>query len=128
MKKIGFWPVFAIVTGSQIGTGAFLFPSTLAPFGYYSFIGWIITALGAICLSCVFANLSSIYSHNGGPHIYVEKKFGKNIAFFVGWTYWVISWVSTSVVVIASISFLTPFLWTDSVILQIILQILLLFL
>jgi APA family basic amino acid/polyamine antiporter len=125
-KKIGFWPVFGIVTGSQIGTGAFLFPAQLAPFGFYSFIGWLITGFGAICLACVFANFATIYAKDGGPHIYVERIFGKNVAFFVGWTYWVISWVSTSVVVISSIAFLSPFIGTHSEEFYIILQILLL--
>lgn len=125
-KKIGLWQVFGIVTSSQIGTGAFLFPATLAPFGFYSLIGWIISGLGAICIAYVFANLSSIYSKNGGPHIYVEKVFGKDVAFFIGWTYWVISWVSTSVVVIASVTFLSPLIGNYSEVSHIILQILLL--
>ena len=34
-SKIGFWSVFAIVTGSQIGSGVFMLPSSLAPYGIF---------------------------------------------------------------------------------------------
>lgn len=109
-KKIGFWSVFALVTGSQIGTGVFMLPASLASFGLYGLAGWIISALGAIALSLVFAYLCSRFPHTGGPHVYVNKSFGSNIAFFIGWTYWVISWVSTTAVVVTSVSYLKFFI------------------
>ena len=92
-NKIGFWSVFALVTGSQIGTGALFFPSSLAPYGTYSIVGWIISSFGAIALSLVFASLCARFPQTGGPHVYVQKAFGRYLAFFAGWTYWVISWV-----------------------------------
>lgn len=108
MKKIGFWTVFGIVTGSQIGTGIFMMPGTLAQFGYYSIIGWLIACIGAISLAYVFANLCSLYPKIGGPHAYVKEALGDNLAFFTGSTYWIISWVSSSVVVIATVSYAKP--------------------
>ncbi len=109
-KKIGFWSVFALVTGSQIGTGVFMLPASLAPFGFYGLIGWIISAFGSIALSLVFAYLCSRFPQTGGPHVYVNKSFGPTMAFFTGWTYWVISWVSTTAVVVTSISYLNFFI------------------
>ena len=108
MNKIGFWPVFAIVTGSQIGTGIFMLPAVLAPFGYYSIIGLFIASIGAISLACVFASLCALYPKTGGPHAYVKEAFGDHLAFLTGWTYWIISWVSSTVVIIATISYLKP--------------------
>ncbi|MCP9262980.1 Amino acid permease family protein [Dirofilaria immitis] len=32
---------------------------------------------------------------------------------FVGWTYWVISWVSTTALVIVGVDYLTPFFYED---------------
>lgn len=109
-KKLSFWSVFAIVTGSQIGSGVFMLPASLAPYGHYSIYGWLISAIGAICLAMVFSGLCQRYPHTGGPHVYVKAIFGNELAFFTGWTYWVISWVSTAAVVIASISYLSPFI------------------
>jgi basic amino acid/polyamine antiporter, APA family len=109
-QKIGFWSVFALVIGSQIGSGVFMLPSTLAPFGVYSLLGWIISGFGAIMLSLVFAKLCQWFPKTGGPHNYVEQAFGREVAFFAGWTYWVISWVSTPVVLITCVGYLSPFL------------------
>ncbi len=110
IKKIGFWSVFAIVMGSQIGSGVFMLPASLAPYGKYSILGWIISGLGAICLALVFGGLCQRFPRTGGPHVYVKEMFGLSPAFFTGWTYWVISWVSTTAVIIASVSYLSPFL------------------
>jgi APA family basic amino acid/polyamine antiporter len=107
-RKIGFWSVFAIVTGSQIGSGIFMLPASLAPFGAYSMAGWALSGLGAIMLALVFAKLCSQFPRTGGPHAYVNEAFGPHASFFTGWTYWVISWVSTTAVITASIGYLTP--------------------
>ncbi len=106
--KIGFWSVFALVTGSQIGSGVFMLPASLAPYGLFSLAGWLISGVGAIALALVFAGLCSRFPQTGGPHVYVQHAFGPAWGFFTGWTYWVISWVSTTVVVVVSISYLTP--------------------
>lgn len=109
-NKIGFWSVFALVTGSQIGTGVFMFPANLAPYGLYGLSGWLISGCGAIMLSLVFAALCSKFPQTGGPHVYVAKAFGREAAFFVGWTYWVISWVSTTAVIVTAVGYATSFL------------------
>ncbi len=109
-RKIGFWSVFAIVTGSQIGSGIFVLPASLAPYGTFGLWGWIISGCGAIALSLVFASLCARYPQTGGPHVYVHHAFGASTAFFTGWTYWVISWVSSTAVIVASIGYLTPFI------------------
>lgn len=110
VKKIGFWSVLAIVMGSQIGSGVFMLPASLAPYGEYSVLGWLVSGMGAICLALVFAGLCQRFPRTGGPHVYVKTVFGLTPGFFTGWTYWVISWVSTAAVIIASISYLSPFL------------------
>jgi len=113
-KKLGFWPVFALVTGSQISSGVFILPTTLAPFGYYTFLGWLIAGCGAIALAYVFGQLCQKFPETGGPHIYVQKVFGNLPAFFVGWTYWLISWVSTTVVFAACVGYLRPVIGLES--------------
>ena len=108
-KKLGFGAVLAIVFGSQIGSGIFVVPTALAPFGIYSIYAWILAGLGAIFLAFVFAELCSNFPKTGGPHVYVNEMFGRIAAFFTGWTYWLISWISSSVVVVTAIACLHPF-------------------
>ncbi|MFT4327493.1 MAG: amino acid permease, partial [Wolbachia pipientis] len=107
-NKIGFLAIFALVISSQIGSGIFMLPISLAPYGAYSLISWVISGFGAISLALVFASLCAKFPETGGPHIYVKHAFGSTAAFFVGWTYWVSSWVSSTAVTIASIGYLAP--------------------
>lgn len=104
-----------------------MLPMSLAPYGYYSIIGWGISGIGATCLSLVFAGLCYRFPKTGGPHVYVKEIFGSKISFFTGWTYWIISWVSTTAVVIASIGYLSPYIGNQSAITYLILEIILLF-
>lgn len=126
LQKLGFWSVFGLVTGSQIGTAVLMLPANLAPFGIYSVIGWIISSCGAIVLALLFAILCARFPRTGGPHVYVKRAFGNSAAFFTGWTYWVISWVSTSTVVITAIGYLSPLIGTQDSSIYLILEILLL--
>lgn len=125
-QKLGFWSVFALVTGSQIGTGLLILPASLAPFGVFSLAGWIISSCAAIMLSLIFAMLCSKFPHTGGPHVYLKNIFGNRAAFFTGWTYWVISWVSTATVVISAVRYLSPLIGTDTTSLYLFLEIFLL--
>lgn len=110
MEKMGFWSVLAIVLGAQIGSGMLMLPATLAPFGLYTICGWGIACIGAIALACVFSRLCFIIPKTGGPHAYVKAAFGDTASFFTGWTYWLVSWISTSIVVISCAAYLSPFL------------------
>ncbi|AZU37361.1 amino acid permease [Wolbachia endosymbiont of Bemisia tabaci] len=112
-NKIGFWAVFALVISSQIGSGVFMLPISLAPYGAYSLISWMISGAGAVSLALVFATLCAKFPETGGPHVYVKHTFGPAAAFFVGWTYWVISWVSTTALIVVGVGYLTPFFHED---------------
>ncbi|MDR1235965.1 MAG: amino acid permease, partial [Holosporaceae bacterium] len=126
-KKMGFGAVLAIVFGSQIGSGIFVLPATLAPFGMFGVFGWAFAGLGAMLLAFVFADLCSKFPKTGGPHVYVEQVFGRLAGFFTGWTYWLVSWTSTSVVIIAAVASLSAFFGnTDCKYLYLFLEILLL--
>ncbi len=107
-KKLNFRSVVALVIGSQIGSGIFLLPTSLAPFGPISLFGWLISGTGALLLALVFSQLSMHTSKGGGPHVYIEKAFGRKPAFFAAWTYWIISWASSIAVIVAAIGYLSP--------------------
>ncbi|MBX9744955.1 MAG: amino acid permease, partial [Chlamydiales bacterium] len=85
-KKMGFWAVTSLVAGSQIGTGIFLLPSSMAPFGAAGLTSWLITATGAMLLAFVFARLSANIPKAGGPHAFIESAFGRTFGFFSAWT------------------------------------------
>jgi APA family basic amino acid/polyamine antiporter len=109
-RKMGFWSTTSLVAGSQIGTGIFLLPAALVGFGAAGLSSWMITATGAMLLALVFARLCRAIPKTGGPHTFIEHAFGRTLGFFSAWTYWVISWLSSTMVVISVISYLTPLL------------------
>ena len=104
-NKIGFWSVVSLVLGSQIGSGIFMLPAGLSIYGSAGLVSWVISGTGAVLLALVFAELCKLYPRTGGPHAYVSAAFGSGAGFFTAWSYWIISWVSSSVVVIAAISY-----------------------
>lgn len=110
MKQLGFWSLLSISIGSQIGSGIFLLPSSLACFGWYGIYGTILAGLAAVLLSFMFARLCILGAQSGGPHVYIAKVFGHNAAFFVGWSYWLLSWISSCVLVMSGIEYLVPLL------------------
>jgi hypothetical protein len=45
-RQIGFWIALALVVGNMIGSGIFLLPANLAPYGLNAVIGWVVTIAG----------------------------------------------------------------------------------
>lgn len=106
-QSIGLLQTSSLVIGNLVGSGVFLLPAALAVYGGMSLIGTLITSIGAIFLSLIFAKLGSITNQSGGPHVYVQKAFGEVAGFYVAWGYWVLSWISNAALVVAIISYLS---------------------
>lgn len=104
--KIGFWSVVSIVLSSQIGSGIFMLPSSLAFYGSIGLASWLISGTGAILLALVFADLCRIFPKTGGPHVFVQPVFKHKWGFLTAWSYWIISWASSSLVVVAAVGYL----------------------
>ncbi|SNS06764.1 amino acid/polyamine/organocation transporter, APC superfamily [Sphingomonas laterariae] len=110
-RALGFWMCLALVVGNMIGSGVFLLPASLAPYGWNALFGWFITIAGALCLAFVFARLSAVLPKAGGPYAYADAAFGPTIGFIVAWSYWVMLWSGNgaiAVAVVSSIGLLMP--------------------
>jgi basic amino acid/polyamine antiporter, APA family len=109
-QLLSFWMCVALVVGNSIGSGVFLLPASLAPYGLNSVVAWGFTAGGAIMLAIVFARLSRAYPAAGGPYAYVKLAFGPLTAFIVAWGYWISVWVGNAAIATAAVSYLSPLL------------------
>jgi APA family basic amino acid/polyamine antiporter len=96
----------ALVISNMIGSGIFLLPSSLAPFGGISIVGWIFTAAGALFLALVFAKLASLVPKVSGPYAYTRLGFGDFPGFWIGWGYWISVWSGNAVIAMALVSYL----------------------
>lgn len=111
-KPLGFWSSWALTVGCMIGSGVFLMPSVLAPYGLISFGGWLIAAGGSIALALTFAQLASRTARSGGPYVYVQDTFGDLPGFLIAWGYWCSYWMAIPAVAIAFVGYLPVFFST----------------
>jgi APA family basic amino acid/polyamine antiporter len=117
-RPFGFWICLALVVGNMIGSGVYLLPASLAPFGWAGVLGWLLTIGGAMCLAIVFARLASAFPEAGGPYAYGREAFGSFVGFVVAWTYWVSLWIGNVAVatgVVAPLGTLFPTVAVHSV-------------
>ena len=113
--KLGLWMCLALVTGNVIGTGVFLLPAPLAPYGINGLWGWLVTSTGALLLAIVFARLARAFPQAGGPYVYPRLAFGEAAGFITAWGYLVSVWVGNAAIAIgtvASLAELVPSLKT----------------
>jgi basic amino acid/polyamine antiporter, APA family len=108
-RAIGFWMAVALVMGNMIGSGIFLLPASLAPYGGLSLVGWLATTAGSLMLALVFARLARLDPAAGGPYAYTRRAFGDLPAFLVAWGYWISMWTSLGALAVALVGYLTPF-------------------
>ena len=108
-RALGFWMCLALVVGNMIGSGVFMLPASLAPFGWNAIFGWLITIAGGLCLAFVFARLAGAVPQAGGPYAYTRAAFGPLVGFVVAWAYWITLWVGNAAIAVAAISYLSVF-------------------
>lgn len=100
-RTIGFWQSWALVVGTMIGSGIFLLPSVLAPYGSLSIIGWIVTAIGTLFIALTLGSLSSQIEKEGGPYAFAHEVLGPLFGFLIGWGLWISFWVSIAATSVA---------------------------
>ena len=106
-RPMGFWMALALVMGSMIGSGVFLLPASLAPLGWNSVFGWLITVTGALCVAAVFGQLSKALPKAGGPYAYTRAAFGDGAGFAIAWAYWISMWVGNAAIATGAVSYLS---------------------
>lgn len=105
-RLLGFWMCLALVVGNIVGSGVYLLPASLAPYGLNSIFGWLITCGGAVALAVVFARLSRLFPQAGGPYVYARLAFGDAAGFLMAWGYWMGVWVGNAAIAIATVAYL----------------------
>jgi len=100
-KPLGLLAATALVVGNMIGSGVFLLPASLAPYGATSLIGWGITLAGALLLALTFARLAAHWPQTGGPYAFARNAFGETPGFLIAWSYWISIWCANAAIAVA---------------------------
>ena len=104
-RGLGPGAAVALVVGNIIGSGIFLLPVALAPYGWNAVFAWIVTLSGALCLAWVFAQLAAQLP-NGGAHGAVARAFGDTVSFYTSWGYYAGIWTAIAAITVAGVGYL----------------------
>jgi arginine:agmatine antiporter len=100
-KSLGIAACTAVVVGNMVGSGFYLSPRAVAPYGLLAIVMWAVMGAGAICLGLSFARLARIAPATGGPYAYTRMAYGDFAGFLIGWGYWISIWASLPVIALA---------------------------
>lgn len=113
--QLGFWMTWAVVVGTMIGSGIFMLPASLAPFGPNAIAGWIVSGIGAVSLAYAIGRLAR--TSDGGIQSYIENAFGPVVAFLAIFAFWISTWAALAAVSVAgaaAVGRLVPSLSSDT--------------
>jgi APA family basic amino acid/polyamine antiporter len=108
-RKVGLFIATALVVGNMVGSGVFLLPSSLAPFGGISLLGWLFTSAGAAVVALLLAGLARRLPRAGGPYAFTREGLGRLPAFLVAWGYWISIWSGNAAISVAFVGYLAAF-------------------
>jgi APA family basic amino acid/polyamine antiporter len=100
----------ALVVGNMIGSGVYLLPASLAPYGWNVIPAWGLTILGGLAVATVFGALARSRPQAGGPYAYTQAAFGPGVGFFIAWAYWISLFVGNAAIAVAAVSYLSAFI------------------
>lgn len=110
-RVLGFWTILSLSIGSIMGTGLFFGPAIASKYsGNASILAWLILSVIAIYISLYFAELVSMYPKAGGIYEFSKHSYSRFFSFMMGWTAWIVSNLTTALLVVAA----TDYLITDS--------------
>jgi arginine:agmatine antiporter len=85
----------------MVGSGFYLSPAALAPYGNLAILAWVVMGAGAICVGLTFAKLARLAPQTGGPYAYTRMAYGDFAGFLIAWGLWISIWSSLPVIAIA---------------------------
>ena len=101
VRSLGLAACTAVVVGNMVGSGFYLSPSAVAPYGLLAIVAWIVMGAGAICLGLTFARLARMAPVTGGPYAYTRMAYGDFAGFLIAWGYWISVWASLPAIAFA---------------------------
>ena len=65
-KALGLASCIALIIGNMVGSGFYLSPASLAPYGLLAVVSWVVMGLGAVCLGLSIRATRTCLSRHGG--------------------------------------------------------------
>ena len=90
----------------MIGSGVFLVPSALAPYGWTGVLAWVVGIVGALAIGWTLSRLAATMPATSGAIAVAAAVVGPLPGVLVGWSYWVAVWSANAAIAIAATSYL----------------------
>jgi APA family basic amino acid/polyamine antiporter len=87
-RSVGLTAGVALVLGNIVGIGIFLTPRTVAgaSANLWMYFGlWVVGGLVAAAGALVYAELGSLFPRAGGEYVFLNKAYGRPVAYAWGW-------------------------------------------
>ena len=108
--SMGFWRTWGLIIGMMIGSGIFMMPALLAPFGTLGLVSILVTAGGTFLIALMLGRLSKAIPKIGGPYAYAREGIGDFAAFLTVWGYSLSIWTAIPAVAMACVGYLDVFM------------------
>jgi arginine:agmatine antiporter len=110
VQRIGLFRATMLVAGNMIGSGVFLMPSSMAPNGGISLLGWLVAVPCALLLAVVFARLATRRPMAGGPYAWARWGLGDYSGFSCNSLYWLGNVVGNIAIAVSAVGYASVFL------------------
>ena len=107
---IGFWRGWSIAVGCAIGSGIFMMPTLLAPYGLLGMAGWLTAGAGTLLVALSLSRLARRIPKIGGPYAYVHAGLGDFAGFLIASTYWISCVAAVAGIAVAFVGYLGVFI------------------
>ncbi|QBM75429.1 amino acid permease [Sphingomonas sp. AAP5] len=97
------------MVGGMIGSGIFVLPAQLAPYGWTSIVAWIVGVSGAMLIAWVLARLTAAMPEATGVVAMCGAGLGPLCGVLVGWSYWIGIWSANAVIALTAVRYLAQF-------------------
>ncbi|MET0308386.1 MAG: amino acid permease [Sphingomonas sp.] len=108
-RPFGFWTASALVVGGMIGSGIFVLPAQLAPYGWTGLVAWFVAVGGALMIAWILSKLAAAMPEEPGAVAICARALGPLPGVLIGWAYWVGVWSANAVISLTAIRYLAAF-------------------
>ncbi|MES2290047.1 MAG: amino acid permease [Pseudomonadota bacterium] len=108
-RPFGVWTAAALVVGGMIGSGIFVMPAQLAPYGWTGLAAWCVAIPGALLLAYVLSKLAAAKPQATGAVAIVGDALGPMPGLLVGWSYWVGICSANAIIALTAIRYAAAF-------------------
>lgn len=108
-RPFGLWTATALVVGGMIGSGIFVLPAQLAPYGWTGVAAWGVAIAGTLVLARVLSALTTAMPEATGLVGITGNALGSLPGVLVGWSYWVSIWAANAVLALTAVRYSASF-------------------